>query len=309
MFGNCGHDPMTETSRTAAILLMLVAAILWGLWWAPIRFLEGMGLRGVWAGVGMNLGALPLLALLAAMAPARARLGGRALLGAVLIGLGVTLYASSLALTDVLRAILLFYLAPAWGIAIECLFLGRRWSWQSLLALTLSFAGIITIFRADFSLAAWGIGDLFALFSGAAWAIGTALIFTAPQPSGRVLAFTACSAALITGILIALASGASPEIDANVASLARIGAYVLAIGILFHAPIMLITTWGALKLPPATLSFTFTAEIIAGVASSAIFLAEPFGAPELVGAVLVMLGATIELVSSSAAGDQTIRAG
>src|SRR5699024_4212028 len=144
----------------------------------------------------------------------------------------VTLYASSLALTDVLRAILLFYLAPAWGVTIECLFLGRRWSLQSLLALTLSLAGIIIIFRADFSFAAFGIGDFFALCSGVAWAIGTALIFTAPRPSSRVLALTTCTAALITGTLIALASGATLQVPTDLAALTRVAAYTFAVGIL-----------------------------------------------------------------------------
>ena len=40
-----------------------IAAVIWGIWWVPIRTLEPMGLHGAWAGLVMNSGAL-LLALI-----------------------------------------------------------------------------------------------------------------------------------------------------------------------------------------------------------------------------------------------------
>ena len=110
---------MHEThARAGPVLLALVAAVMWGLWWAPIRLLEETGLPGAWPGIAMNLGALPLLAVVVVLWSGKGRLTARALTGAALVGVAVTLYASALTLTDVVRAVLLFYLAPAWSTAI-----------------------------------------------------------------------------------------------------------------------------------------------------------------------------------------------
>ena len=53
--------------------LTLVASLLWGVWWIPIRWLESGGLPGVWASLAMGLAALPAFAVLAA----REGAGGR----------------------------------------------------------------------------------------------------------------------------------------------------------------------------------------------------------------------------------------
>ena len=283
--------------RAGPILLALVAAVMWGLGWAPIRLLEDAGLQGAWAGIGMNLGALPLLALVAAFWSGRGTLTRRAVLGAALVGVAVTLYATALTLTEVVRAVLLFYLAPAWSTAIECLFLGRRWTRRSLLALALSSAGVVTIFRADLSASGWGVGDLLALGSGLAWSSGSALIFTAPPPGIRRLAFVTCLSALCTGGLVVALNGGDAAALPAAADLAGVAPLALASGLLYLAPIILITLWSALVLPPATLSFLLTAEIVSGVASSAVFLDERFGLPEGAGALLVALGAVFEVVS------------
>lgn len=272
------------------ILLALVSAGMWGLWWVPIRQLEAGGLDGVWPTLLMALGALPAMAL-------AARAGWRvhpvAIAGAVLAGFAVTLYGSALAFTDVVRAVLLFYLAPAWSTAIECLFLGRRWTARSALALALSFAGVATIFRFEVSGGAWNAGDLAALVSGMAWSAGAAMVFTRPEARFGPLSIFCGLGALASAALVLTvageAAGAAPTAEALAAVPAALGA-----GAIYLAPILLITMYAAQRLPPATMSFLLTAEILAGVASSAVFLDERFGAPEAIGAVLVALGALVE---------------
>ena len=295
---------MTSVNR-GAVLLALFAAMLWGIWWGPIRWLEEAGLAGAWAGFGMTVGCLPLLAGLCLVRD-RSRLSGRAAAGALLVGAAVTLYGTALVYTDVVRAVLLFYLAPAWSTAIECLFLGRRWNWRSGLALGLSFAGILFIFRADFSGSAWGGGDLMALLSGLCWSAGAALIFLTPaKGAGTTGAASARRLALITGVGALVTGGLAvafgePAPMPAMPVLAEAAPLMLLYGVLYLAPILLITMWGALRLPPATLSFLLTAEIVSGVGSSAIFLDEPFGAIEVLGALLVGTGALVEVISPGA---------
>ncbi|RMF35504.1 MAG: hypothetical protein D6754_13190, partial [Alphaproteobacteria bacterium] len=50
-------------ARNLPLLFGLLAAILWGLWWIPVRGLEAAGLTGSAAVTAMCLGALPALAL------------------------------------------------------------------------------------------------------------------------------------------------------------------------------------------------------------------------------------------------------
>jgi drug/metabolite transporter (DMT)-like permease len=283
--------------RSGTIALALVSALMWGLWWAPVRWLEGLGLEGFWATLAMCAGTLPTLWWFARGAP---RLAAQAAGGAVLIGVAVMLYGAALAFTDVVRAVLLFYLAPAWSTAIECLFMGRRWERRSGLALALSFFGVAAIFRFEISSAGWGMGDVAALASGLGWSIGAALIFAAPgAKDGRAFAalglFSGCGGVAATCLALVVggaAAGAPPGWDAfGAAPLA------LATGAMYLAPILLMTMFAALRLAPATMSFLLTAEIVSGVASSALFLDEPFGAVEAVGALLVAAGALVETVA------------
>jgi drug/metabolite transporter (DMT)-like permease len=278
----------------ATVALTLFSSLLWGIWWVPVRALEDAGLEGVWAGFAMSLGALPVLAIAARRGLV---LEGRALLGALFIGTAAMLYASALVFTDIVRAVLLFYLAPAWSTLIECLFFNRRWSLRSVLALALAFAGVAAIFRLEISLSGWSVGDLAALGSGVCWAVGAAIIFTRPNAPSAALSFATgvgmAAAAAATIVVVGPAAGAVPGPEAVEA----IPAALLS-GSLYLAPILLITLWAAQRLAPATMSFLLTAEIVAGVGSSALFLDEPFGVPEAVGAVLIGLGALTETLGS-----------
>jgi len=285
---------MALMGHRGVILLTLVASLMWGLWWVPIRLFEGAGLSGVWASFALSAGALPVLGALAWRA--RGRLNGPQLAGAFLIGTAVMLYGSALTFTDVVRAVLLFYLAPAWSTAIECLFFGRRWGARSALALGLSFAGVATIFRFEIQLDGFNLGDMAALVSGMMWSAGAAIVFTQPDGKPAPLAFGACLGATLASALVLViggeAAGSAAAWQPGETALLSAG-----LGLLYVAPILFVTLWGAQRLAPATMSFLLTAEIVSGIGSSALFLDEPFGAPEAIGAVLVAAGALTETLA------------
>jgi drug/metabolite transporter (DMT)-like permease len=295
--------------RGAAVGLTLISAVAWGLWWIPIRALEQAGVEGLWASLAMCVGMLPALGWIARRDPAGSP---RAMGGAVLIGAAMMLYGAALAFTDIVRAVLLFYLAPAWSTAIECLFLGRRWTRWSALALGLSFFGVATIFRFEVSVDGWSVGDTAAALSGLAWSAGAALVFTAPEAGApgrwRMLTLAAACGAVGCGALAAFAggpaAGAAPSLSALPAAILG-----MVFGALYLAPTLGVALWGALRLPPATMSFLLTAEIVAGVASSALLLDERFGLPEALGAVLVASAALLEsLAPRGAATPRATRA-
>ena len=282
--------PFMKGARSAPVLLCLTAAAFWGVWWLPIRALEQAGMPGGFAGLAMSIGALP--ALLCSAYFRGGSLLGRGVLGAAAIGVAVTLYGTALTLTDVVRAVLLFYLAPAWSTIIECAFLGRRWSLRSALAILCSLTGMVVILGGDLSLAGWGVGDLMALISGIAWSIGAALLFTDRRCNSASAALATGVAAVLSAAALAPLTADLPEADAVWAALP----WALLSGTIYLAPILGVTLWAALVLSPATMSFLLTVEIVTGVVSSAIFLDQRFGFVEGVGTVLVVSGAILEVV-------------
>ena len=110
---------MPMERRSTAILVVLVSAIGWGLWWYPVGLLEGLGFSGPWIGVAMSAAILPAALIWTVLRPRPAP--AAALLGGALVGVAVTLYAMAASYTDFLRAVLLFYLAPTWSTIIELL--------------------------------------------------------------------------------------------------------------------------------------------------------------------------------------------
>jgi len=269
------------------------AAALWGIWWIPIRYLETLGLDGAWGSVAMNAGAG--LAALGWMLGARVpfQVSRRGVMGAVLVAVAVTTYSVALTLADVVRVILLFYLAPAWGKIIEWAFMGHRWGWSSTIAIVASLSGAYLVLGGEVSLAEIGLGDMLAVLSGVAWAGGAALIFTGGRAHPMSLSLvTACAAALIGIGFIVLGSGTVVSGDMTAKGMG-VGA---AAGILYVLPILALTLWSAQRLSPAVVSFLLTAEILSGVLSGVLFLDEPFGAMQAAGAVLILFAAAVEVI-------------
>ena len=285
----------------------LVSAVLWGLWWIPIRYLNDIGLPGSVAGFAINLGALPFIVLLVLFVRRGWKLPLRAAIGAVLAGVAITTYATALAYTDVVRVVLLFYLAPAWSTLIECVFMGRRWSWQSLVAISMSLLGMMLILGGGLSPHDVGVGEVMAILSGLAWSVGAALLFS----SGK---FETGAAALVAIVVAVAASGLAmlvefgADLPASGVEVNELTApVVLLSGGLYFAPMIVLTLWSARLLPPALLSFLLSAEIISGVGSSAALLDEHFGLVELAGTICVAGAAAIEFLLPVRARKQEIR--
>lgn len=132
------------TSRVWAIPSLLFGATMWGLIWYPYRVLQEAGAGGVATSFLTYL--FPLALAIAFtwrhLLTARAHLGWLALLA---LSAGWTNMAYVLAVIEgeVMRVVLLFYLAPVWTVFIARWLLGEkltRWGWAIML---FSFAGAL----------------------------------------------------------------------------------------------------------------------------------------------------------------------
>jgi len=132
---------MLSTSLLAPLSLILAATV-WGLVWYPYRLLEEMGVSGSISSLLTYLIGVPLLLVLVA----RARVAEhheRGLLLALGLAAGWTNLAYVLAVIhgEVMRVLLLFYLAPLWTVFLSRLMLGEKAGRAAYLVIALSVAG------------------------------------------------------------------------------------------------------------------------------------------------------------------------
>lgn len=280
------------SDRWRPIGLAAFAAVIWGVWWVPIRWLEGLGLHGAWSGLTMNAGAALAAAGWLLAARAGLRLTRRHWAGAALVGVAVSTYSTSLNHTGVVRAVLLFYLAPVWSKLIEWGLMGLPWRRTTTLALISALSGTWLVLGGAVSPASLGGGDLLAILSGIAWAGGAALVFAGGRASAVSLTAVAAGAAVAIALPFALLAGPpSPKPFVVPAGAVAGAVYVL--------PIMAMTLWSAQRLTPVLLTFLLTAEILSGVITGAIWAGEPFGPMQAAGAVLIVLAALSEILTGA----------
>jgi len=270
---------------------------MWGFWWFPISLIEETGITGPLVGVVMNAAALPVAIAWAVFR--RGQVSSRALLGSFLVGLAVTLYAVSVTYTDFLRAVLLFYLAPAWSTIIECLFLGRRWSLKSIIAILFSLAGVLLISRGDISFDSLGaVGDWMALASGLSWSIGSALLFSSRHAEVSRVLIVCAIGGMISALLIAAVEGSLAGPLPNPLEWVQINPGTLAFLALYVGVLLAGTMWGAFRLPPAVMSYLLSVEVLGGVLSSSLVLGETFGLIELGGTTFILGAVLIEVITT-----------
>jgi drug/metabolite transporter (DMT)-like permease len=145
-----GHRPMAERqedsgAQRAAILSLLTGSLIFGLIWYPYRILRDAGIDGI-AATTLTYGvALALGLAFFQRSPTRLTLSWPLVWLALAAGgcnLGYVLATLS---GEVMRVLLLFYLAPLWTVLLSRLLLGERLSGLGACVVALSLAGAATM--------------------------------------------------------------------------------------------------------------------------------------------------------------------
>ncbi len=136
---------MNAGNRRTAVAALLSGALVWGLIWYPYRVLRDLGVDGI-AATSLSYG----VALLVAIAIWRPRIGCPAhpwlLLGLAVSAAGCNIgYVMATLSGEVVRVLLLFYLAPLWTVFLARLFLGERLTVFGTFVVLLSLAGAATM--------------------------------------------------------------------------------------------------------------------------------------------------------------------
>ena len=293
-------------------LSLAIGAAFWGLYWIPIRGIEQAGVAAYWTGptiFGFSmLLFIPLVVL---------RLRNFIdhwhiiLLPGLLAGFAFALYIASINLTDVVRAILLFYMTPLWSTLLGLLLLGERLTLNRLVALVLAFSGLYIVLVVESGLPIpRNTGDWFALLSGLCWSVASVKLF---QDGARLVlekVITFVLFALVTSLSLVFLQQGDFSGSPDAASL-RAGWYWIALIAIVMLPITWLTIWPATVLSPGRVGMLLLTEVLVGVLSAAFLLDEPFGMREIAGSVLIIAAGLVEVLrqqtidNSGIVGDQS----
>ncbi|MGB1448054.1 MAG: EamA family transporter, partial [Arenicellales bacterium] len=134
---------MRQTSYVGICIVVFISAGAWGLYWIPQRLLLDLGMTGGWGTVGQYLISFIVLVPVAIWRLYKGQsIGLQHWLCGLLLGSGAIFYANSFLVTEVIRALVFFYLAPLWASLIEAFFLKRRLKWSRVVTVTLALAGV-----------------------------------------------------------------------------------------------------------------------------------------------------------------------
>ena len=165
-------------TENLAKIAVAFSGVAWGLFWIPLRGLNGAGIDAFWSFVTFN--ALPALILLPLfLARLRQQRAGGFWLFATGLAMGLTQFFYSLSVlhTEIVRAMILFYFNPVWATIMARIFLGESITPIRWLAIAIAFSGMFIILGIDQGLP-WprNLGDWAAVVAGVAWASSIVLL-------------------------------------------------------------------------------------------------------------------------------------
>jgi len=287
----------TRTTDTWTRVAGIFAGAVFGLYWIPIRALEQAGFPGLWATFVFNL--LPLVVLLPFLVWRRQHFSVRRVhfhINGLLIGISLVLYASSFLYTDVVRAVVLFYLTPIWGFILARIFIGDvitriRWC-----AVVLGMAGLLVIIGTENGFP-WPSrsGDWMALASGVVWAIASLRLLMDKKSDSLnycISFFLWCSIA--SGIFASLATSNGHLVAADWSSLREVAIWFLPVAAILLIPGALAVVYSASRLNPGVAGILFMAEICVATIASALLTEETIGLREIFGVALVIMAGVVE---------------
>lgn len=286
--------------KALAAAALTLNALVWGVSWWPFRELQSQGLHPLWA---TSLIYILALACLLLIKPAGWR-GWRQypLLWLLTAAAGLTNVGFNWAVTvgDVVRAVLLFYMMPAWVVLLAWPLLGERPTRGSLLRLVLAMAGVVIVLKTPAS--PWpvpeSLADVLALMGGFCFALTNILLRKLNQsPSeSRMLAMFGGGALMATlAALVGMHSGlvGMPPAPERAWLLLALG-----LSVAFLAG-NLALQYGASRLRASTTSVIMLSEVVFASVSSVMLGAGEWSSRTVVGGSLILLASLLSMLNNS----------
>ena len=273
----------------AAFLALMASGVFWGLIWIPLKFVGELGLTGH----TISLSAYVLLAALSLPVLLRQRHLWRSewrllLVIGLFFGCANIAFTSALMLGPVVRAMLLFYLLPAWGAIGGKLFLNERLGWRRLLAVGLSLGGVAVILAAaDAWRAPLSLADAMALAAGLCYTaagIANRKALAIPLASRTLVTFV--GSAVLAGLGLLFLTPAMPQLSTVHWLLLAVFALLWLLGG------SLMTTYGVTHVEASRAAVLQVVELLVAVVSAVLLGGEVLRLQEWIGGAMIV-GATV----------------
>ncbi len=277
-----------SVSRPTAVLSLLAGALVWGVIWYPYRFLRDNGVDGVMAStltyaVAFLLGAF-LFRHAACSWTCSRRDAVRLLILAVSAGGANLGYVLATLHGEVVRVLLLFYLAPFWTVLLSRMILGERLNWIGALVIGLSLAGAGTILWQP--AVGWplprDIADWLGVGAGFSFAMFNVYSRHARDVPVEVKSMVAFSGVVLVGASI-LATAPSPTPEASVPILGLLALLGLVLVI-----INVVVQYGLSNLPANRAIVIMLTEVGIAALSAWLLAGESFGWREALGGAMII---------------------
>jgi drug/metabolite transporter (DMT)-like permease len=293
MLKNTASNP-----ETLAKIACTAAGALWGLYWIPLRAVNEAGIRGSWATALFYLAPFVIMLPFGLLRWRRILTAGWPLqcIG-ITAALALVFYSNAFLYTDVIRAVLLYYLTPIWSALLARVWLKEAITQERIIAIGLGVAGLYIILNSGSGFPApQNAGDWMGLISGLIWAL-TANVMRreSRQYTFDVLLmwfFWASVFALVVALMPVLDRPAVPQTR----SIINVLPWFIPVVLLMIIPGFYAITWGVPLLNPGTVGILFMTEISTGAFSAAVLTDEPFGTREIVGVGLITAAGLTETV-------------
>jgi len=277
------------TSRSILLPSLAVAAsgLIWGIWWLPLRQLEGAGLVGNWANLAVYALAALITAPFAFVLRRRVAAQFRALIIIGLIsGTSLCLWNYALLTGNVVRVTLLFYLAPVWCTALSLVVFREPVRAMRLLTIVGGLAGAAVLVGIEKGGAsALSPADGMALLSSLSFACLTVYVRKVGGDVGgwEKTFFTTTVGALTAFIAVTLV----PE--GPVPSLATVTAAfpALLLCMVWQVVLLALFMWGTAYVESGRVSIYLLLEVVGAVISASLLTNDPFGWREVFGCILI----------------------
>lgn len=284
-----------ESHLLPAIAVALCGAM-WGVFWVPLHWFASEGVGGAWVSLIFN--GLAMLSALPWLTQRKAWDGAldQAVNG-MLLGTAFSLYTVSLVLTDVIHAILLFYLTPVWSTIAGWILFRERLSASRILAMALGFAGLAAVLGVKDGIPLprnWG--DALALLSGMCWAAGTLRSFRRPSRKIALPVFGFAFGGFVSSAIILAIAAAMALPLAEPGHLGAMLPWILLLGFVIFVPPNFLVLWAAQRIDSARVGILLMTEVLFGTLSAGLLSGQPFGLAEGIGTALIVSAGLIEVL-------------
>jgi len=302
------NKPMLSRGDVA----ILSTNLLWGTYWIPLRQMTAAGggdtEATLWGYLAAGALMLPVLIL---RWRSIVSMPGTAKAGVMVFATCLALYSESLTRGQVARVLLLFYLTPIWSMIFAHYLLAVPITAVRGIAIALGLAGAVAMLGLDGGTplpresAEW-----MGLLAGILWGLAATLFNLSQRrtPGGTtetqntVLLLLMLPAAIYMATLIPGEAAKAVAFSAPEGSAAY---WAVAFAIIWAIPVTWLTLYGASRIDPARLGIFLLLDVAIGAGTASLLAGEPFGAPEAVGATLIVSAALLEAWSYRAEAHST----